>query len=91
MGPQRRGELDWANLNRRRAATVRRLDRCLVTVRAASGEDSAPSMCAKACGEKLRFGGYIGFGGFLTCGQKFALWAALYIGVFRYDHSRQGL
>jgi hypothetical protein len=33
--------------------------------------------------EKLKFGGYLGFDGFLTCGQKFALWAALYIGVFR--------
>jgi hypothetical protein len=27
----------------------------------------------------------------LTCGQKFTLYAALYIGVFRYDHSQQGL
>jgi hypothetical protein len=33
--------------------------------------------------ERLEFGGYLGFGGFLTCGQKFALWVALYIGVFR--------
>jgi hypothetical protein len=32
---------------------------------------------------KLEFGGYLGFGGFLTCGRKFALWAVLYIGVFR--------
>jgi hypothetical protein len=23
--------------------------------------------------ERLEFGGYLGFGGFLTCGQKFAL------------------
>jgi hypothetical protein len=34
-------------------------------------------------GGKLKFGGYLGFGGFLTCGQKFALYVALYIGVFR--------
>jgi hypothetical protein len=27
----------------------------------------------------------------LTCGRKFALYAALYIGVFRYDRSRQTL
>jgi hypothetical protein len=40
--------------------------------------------------EKLKFGGYLGFGGFLTCGRKFALWVALYIGVFRQDHSRPG-
>jgi hypothetical protein len=33
--------------------------------------------------EKLEFGGYLGFGGFLTCSKKFALRAALYIGVFR--------
>jgi hypothetical protein len=33
--------------------------------------------------KKLEFGGYLGFGGFLTCSQKFALWAALYMGVFR--------
>jgi hypothetical protein len=26
-------------------------------------------------GEKLKFGGYLGFGGFLSCGQKFALHA----------------
>jgi hypothetical protein len=34
-------------------------------------------------GGKLEFGVYLGFGGFLTCGRKFALYAALYIGVFR--------
>jgi hypothetical protein len=34
-------------------------------------------------GGKLKFGGYLGFGGFLTCGQKFTLYVALYIGVFR--------
>jgi hypothetical protein len=33
--------------------------------------------------EKLEFGGYLGFGGFLTYDQKFTLWAALYIEVFR--------
>jgi hypothetical protein len=33
--------------------------------------------------EKLEFDGYLGFSGFLTCGRKFALWATLYIGVFR--------
>jgi hypothetical protein len=33
--------------------------------------------------EKFEFGGYLGFSGFLTCGQKFALWVALYIGVYR--------
>jgi hypothetical protein len=33
--------------------------------------------------EKLEFGGYLGFGRFLTCGQKFVLWVKLYIGVFR--------
>jgi hypothetical protein len=27
----------------------------------------------------------------LTCGQKFRIYAALYIGVFRKDRSRQGL
>jgi hypothetical protein len=27
----------------------------------------------------------------LTCDQIFTLYAALYIGVFRYDRSRQGL
>jgi hypothetical protein len=32
-------------------------------------------------GGKLEFGGYLGFDGFLICGQKFALYAALYIGV----------
>jgi hypothetical protein len=32
---------------------------------------------------KLEFGGYLGFGGFLTRGQKFALYVVLYIGVFR--------
>jgi hypothetical protein len=31
-------------------------------------------------GGKLKFGGYLGFGGFLTCCQKFTLYAALYIG-----------
>jgi hypothetical protein len=45
---QRRGERVYANLNRRRAATVSRLGRCLATVRAASGEASAPRTCAKA-------------------------------------------
>jgi hypothetical protein len=34
-------------------------------------------------GGKLDFGGNLWFGGFLTCGQKFALNAALYIGIFR--------
>jgi hypothetical protein len=33
--------------------------------------------------QKLKFGGYLGFGEFFTCGQKFTLCAALYIGVFR--------
>jgi hypothetical protein len=32
---------------KRSLATVRRLGRCLVTVRVASGEDSAPRMCAR--------------------------------------------
>jgi hypothetical protein len=76
--------------------TVRRLGRCLSTVRAASGEASAPRTCAKASsssllasrptnspigGGKLKFGGYLGFGGFLTCGRKFALYRALNIRV----------
>jgi hypothetical protein len=47
-GSQRRGELDYANLNLRRAATVRRLGRCLMTVRAASGEALAPRTCTEA-------------------------------------------
>jgi hypothetical protein len=51
-GSQRRGEHVYANLIQRRAATkpgtVRRLSRCLSTVRAASGEASAPRTCAKA-------------------------------------------
>jgi hypothetical protein len=34
-------------------------------------------------GRKLEFGGYLGFSEFLTCGRKFALYAALYIGGFR--------
>jgi hypothetical protein len=88
----------------RSPATVRRLGRCLSTVRVASDEALAARMCAKASlssllasrptnysdrGEKLEFGGYLGFGRFLTCDQKFALYAALYIGVLRYDRSRQ--
>jgi hypothetical protein len=79
-------------------AMVRQLGGCLATVRAAFGKASALRTCAKACStsliaprptncskqwQKLKFGGYIGFGGFLTCGQKFTLYAALYIGVFR--------
>jgi hypothetical protein len=86
----------YANVNQRRAATVRRFGRCLVTVRAASGEALTPRTCAKASsssllasrrpialngGRKLEFGGYLGFGRFLTCSRKFALYAALYIGV----------
>jgi hypothetical protein len=97
-GSQRRGERVYANLNRWRAAMVRRLGRCLVTVRAASSEASAPRTCAKACqapfqlldqpippigGGKLKFGGYLGFGGFLTYGRKFALYTVVYIWVFR--------
>jgi hypothetical protein len=42
-------------------------------------------------GGKLEFGGYLGFGVFLTCGRKFALYATLHIGGFRWDRSRQGL
>jgi hypothetical protein len=34
-------------------------------------------------GGKLEFGGYLLFDRFLTCDQKFTLYAALYIGVFR--------
>jgi hypothetical protein len=34
-------------------------------------------------GRKLKFGGYLGFSRFLACGRKFALYAMLYIGVFR--------
>jgi hypothetical protein len=79
-------------------ATVRRLSWCLSMVRAASGEASTPRTCAKAssssllasrptnCSDqqrKTQIGGYLGFGGFLTCGRKFTLYAALYIGVFR--------
>jgi hypothetical protein len=76
----------------RSPATVRRLGRCLSTVRAASGEALAPWTCIKASsssllapigGGKLEYGGYIGFSGFLSYDQKFALYAALYIGVFR--------
>jgi hypothetical protein len=52
------------------------------TVRAASGEALAPRTCVIGNG-KLKIGGYLGFGGFLTCSQKFALYAMLYIGVFR--------
>jgi hypothetical protein len=75
----------------RSPATVRQLEWCLSTVRATFGEASAPRMYAKASsssllalngGGKLKFGGYVGFGGFLTCGQKFAQYAALYIRVF---------
>jgi hypothetical protein len=70
----------------RSLATVRQLGWCLSMVRAASGEASAPRTSAKPSSigsGKLKFGGYLGFGGFLTCDQKFALYAALYIGVFR--------
>jgi hypothetical protein len=82
----------------RSPAMVRRLGRCLAMVRVASGEASAPWTCTKAssssllasqltnCSErggKLEFGGYLGFSGFLTCGQKFALYVVLYIEVFR--------
>jgi hypothetical protein len=42
------GKRVYANLNRRRVATVRQLGRCLSTVRAASGEASAPRTCTKA-------------------------------------------
>jgi hypothetical protein len=42
-------------------------------------------------GGKLQFGGYLGFSMLLSCGRKFSLYAALYIGVFRYDRSQQGL
>jgi hypothetical protein len=31
----------------------------------------------RTAAEKLEFCGYLGFGGFLTCGQKFTLWVAL--------------
>jgi hypothetical protein len=52
MGSQRKGELDYANLKRWRAATdqatVRRLGWCLATVRVASGKASAPRMCTEA-------------------------------------------
>jgi hypothetical protein len=48
-GSQRRGERVYANLNRQRSpATVRRLGRCLSTLRTTSGEASAPRTCAKA-------------------------------------------
>jgi hypothetical protein len=82
----------------RNPATVRQLSRCLSTVRVASDETSAPRTCAKAFlsslqlldwpiapieDAKLEFGSYLWFGGFLTCSRKFALYAALYIGVFR--------
>jgi hypothetical protein len=78
----------------RSLATVRQLGRCLSMVRVASCEDSTPRTCTKDsssslldsrptnCSDrwwKLKFGGYLGFSGFLTCGQKFALYAALYI------------
>jgi hypothetical protein len=66
----------------RSSAMVRWLGRCLALVREASGEASAPRI-APIGGGKLEFGGYLGFGGFLTCSRKFALYAALYIGVFR--------
>jgi hypothetical protein len=53
MGLQRRRERVYANLNQRRAATVKRLGRCLETVRAASGEASAPRTCAKVSSSSL--------------------------------------
>jgi hypothetical protein len=56
-GSQRWGERDYANLNRRREATEpsnsEAARRCLVTVRAASGEASAPRTCAKASSSSL--------------------------------------
>jgi hypothetical protein len=82
----------------RSPATVRRLGRCLSTVRATSSEASALRTCAKAssrsllaslptnCSDrwwKTQICCYLGFGEFLTCDQKFALYAALYIGIFR--------
>jgi hypothetical protein len=100
MGSQRWGELDKANLNRRRAATesgngeVARLvlgdgegglrwsygsqdvRRGFLELPSSFSTDQLLRMAA----EKLKFGGYLGFGGFLTCGWKFALWVALYIG-----------
>jgi hypothetical protein len=47
-GSERRGERVNANLNRRRAATVRWPARCLLTVWAAFSKASAPRTCAKA-------------------------------------------
>jgi hypothetical protein len=52
-GSQRRGELNYANLNRRRATTVRWLGRWLATVRAASGEASTLRTCAEAFSNSL--------------------------------------
>jgi hypothetical protein len=52
-GSQRWGELDYANLIRRRAATVRWLSRRLVTVRVASGEALAPRTCVEASSSSL--------------------------------------
>jgi hypothetical protein len=90
----------------RSPATVRRLGRCLSMVRAASGEASAPRTCANAslsfllasrptnCSDrrrKTRIWCLPRVRRFLFCGRKFTLYAALYIGVFRKDHSRQGL
>jgi hypothetical protein len=53
MGSSQRGEHVYANLNLRRAATVRRLGRCLSMVRVASGEASTPRTCAKASSSTL--------------------------------------
>jgi hypothetical protein len=60
-------------------APAHRRRRSFLKLPSSFSTDQLLRMAAK----KLEFGGYLGFGGFLTCDQKFALWAALYIGGFR--------
>jgi hypothetical protein len=98
-GSQRRGEHVYANLNRRTAATKPSNGEAAQLVLVDGEGDLWWSFGSKDVRQgflqlldrpialigdgKLEFGGYLGFGGFLTCGRKFALYAALYIGVFR--------
>jgi hypothetical protein len=91
-GSQRWGERVYANLNRRRAAT-----------KPGNGEVARPVLIDGEGGLRWSFGskdvrqGFLELpssfstDGFLSCGQKFALYAAIYIRVLRYDHSQQGL
>jgi hypothetical protein len=81
-----------ANMGHGGPAVTAQFGRTSMVVGSLLSGASAPRTCAERLldrsiapngGRKLKFGGYQGIGGFLTCVQKFAQWAALYIGVFR--------